>query len=227
MYNFHYLLYSVKSLLFEQYHRNSGFLLPFAEQNCRFSKCSKKTRKKKTTTSKKGELLKVVFSHSHPLTMDSNLLSSTADATARLLASSRREPSSSTGQTSTSTTSNSTTTRTRVPPSLAASTSSLAASTSLYSSTASLRPRHSLYGTEDRVVLDLGSRIWKFGFSGEAKPRACKSVLRMIGEEHSDTKGMIGKSLGLWGLEKGEVGDLEWEIREQRLKKGLRDVWFK
>lgn len=158
--------------------------------------------------------------------MEPTAPSSTADATARLLASTRREaPSSNTPQSSISTTT--TTTRTRVPPSLAASTTSLAASTSLYSSTASSRPRHSLYGTEDRVVLDLGSRIWKFGFSGEAKPRACKSVLKMIGEESNDVKGMTGKSLGLWGLEKGEVGDLEWEIREQRLKKGLRDVWFK
>ncbi|WVQ79414.1 hypothetical protein IAT38_001511 [Cryptococcus sp. DSM 104549] len=32
--------------------------------------------------------------------------------------------------------------------------------------------RHSLYGIEDRVVLDLGSRIWKVGFSGEPDPRA-------------------------------------------------------
>ena len=26
--------------------------------------------------------------------------------------------------------------------------------------------RHSLYGTEDRIILDPGSRIWKVGFSG-------------------------------------------------------------
>lgn len=31
--------------------------------------------------------------------------------------------------------------------------------------------RHSLYGVEDRVVIDPGSRIWKVGFSGEGKPR--------------------------------------------------------
>lgn len=31
--------------------------------------------------------------------------------------------------------------------------------------------RHSLYGTEDRVVIDPGSRIWKVGFSGEGRPR--------------------------------------------------------
>ncbi|OCF46109.1 hypothetical protein I317_00199 [Kwoniella heveanensis CBS 569] len=32
--------------------------------------------------------------------------------------------------------------------------------------------RHSLYGIEDRVVIDPGSRIWKVGFSGEPEPRA-------------------------------------------------------
>ncbi|KAI1796925.1 actin-domain-containing protein [Ganoderma leucocontextum] len=31
--------------------------------------------------------------------------------------------------------------------------------------------RHSLYGTEDRIILDPGSHIWKVGFSGEGKPR--------------------------------------------------------
>jgi actin-related protein 10 len=31
--------------------------------------------------------------------------------------------------------------------------------------------RHSLYGVEDRVIIDPGSRIWKVGFSGEGKPR--------------------------------------------------------
>jgi actin-related protein 10 len=31
--------------------------------------------------------------------------------------------------------------------------------------------RHSLYGTEDRVIIDPGSRIWKVGFSGEGRPR--------------------------------------------------------
>lgn len=32
--------------------------------------------------------------------------------------------------------------------------------------------RHSLYGVEDRVVIDAGSIIWKVGFSGEGRPRA-------------------------------------------------------
>lgn len=33
--------------------------------------------------------------------------------------------------------------------------------------------RHSLYGTDDRIILDPGSRVWKVGFSAEAAPRAC------------------------------------------------------
>src|SRR5258708_9174812 len=31
--------------------------------------------------------------------------------------------------------------------------------------------RNSLYGTEDRIVIDTGSRVWKVGFSGEGRPR--------------------------------------------------------
>jgi actin-related protein 10 len=31
--------------------------------------------------------------------------------------------------------------------------------------------RHSLYGTEDRIILDPGSCVWKVGFSGEGRPR--------------------------------------------------------
>jgi actin-related protein 10 len=42
--------------------------------------------------------------------------------------------------------------------------------------------RHSLYGTEDRVIIDPGSRVWKIGFSGEARPRA---VFRVQGRNGS------------------------------------------
>ncbi|KIY51794.1 actin-like ATPase domain-containing protein [Fistulina hepatica ATCC 64428] len=67
------------------------------------------------------------------------------------------------------------------------SSSSYASTSSLYvpttpvrSSHAAIQPtphfsstrRHSLYGAEDRIVIDPGSRIWKAGFSGEGKPRA-------------------------------------------------------
>ncbi|KAK4702740.1 actin-related protein 10, partial [Phenoliferia sp. Uapishka_3] len=110
----------------------------------------------------------------------------------------------------------------RPRPPLPTSSAALSAQTSPHYST-SLRSRHSLYGTEDRVVLDLGSRIWKVGFSGEPNPRECKSVLIMLGvEQGGDSNG----ATTLWGLEKGEVGEVEWEVREERLKRGLRNVWF-
>ena len=43
-----------------------------------------------------------------------------------------------------------------------------------YNSSSSLHTfarRHSIYGTEDRVVLDIGSLYIKCGFSGESHPR--------------------------------------------------------
>ncbi|WWC65654.1 uncharacterized protein I303_108275 [Kwoniella dejecticola CBS 10117] len=39
--------------------------------------------------------------------------------------------------------------------------------------------RHSLYGIEDRIVIDPGSRIWKVGFSGEPDPRSAFYALDM------------------------------------------------
>lgn len=45
---------------------------------------------------------------------------------------------------------------------------------SSYNSTSSIHSftrRHSIYGTEDRVVLDIGSLYIKCGFSGESHPR--------------------------------------------------------
>ncbi|KAG9315355.1 actin-domain-containing protein [Chiua virens] len=62
----------------------------------------------------------------------------------------------------------------RANPSLTATptTTRLASSHALHSSPHyTTTRRHSLYGTEDRVVIDPGSRIWKVGFSGEGKPR--------------------------------------------------------
>ncbi|KAM0754774.1 actin-like ATPase domain-containing protein [Meredithblackwellia eburnea MCA 4105] len=88
----------------------------------------------------------------------------------------------------------------------------------------SLRSRHSLYGTEDRIVLDLGSRIWKIGFSGEPAPRECISMLDIVTSQ--DGQGVSVAPIGLWSLDKGDVGELEWDIREERLKRALREVWF-
>ncbi|GAA5903287.1 hypothetical protein JCM5296_005654 [Sporobolomyces johnsonii] len=107
-----------------------------------------------------------------------------------------------------------------------------AASASSPHYTTSLRSRHSLYGTEDRVVLDLGSRVWKVGFSGETGPRACWSWLGpaaggALGREGREGPSGDDDEAGeIWGLEKGESGDERWEVREERVTRALRDMWF-
>lgn len=45
-------------------------------------------------------------------------------------------------------------------------------SSQAYSAYSGVTRRHSLFGTEDRIVLDIGSKYSKFGFSGEPRPRA-------------------------------------------------------
>ncbi|KPV73935.1 uncharacterized protein RHOBADRAFT_45227 [Rhodotorula graminis WP1] len=129
-------------------------------------------------------------------------------------------------------------------PSSSSSAALLAASTAASPHyTTSLRSRHSLYGTEDRVVLDLGSSVWKVGFSGESQPRACASVVSELARERargpaapapvasaasSARAGAAGGEEGaaLWGLEKGEPGEVEWMVREERVKRLLRRLWF-
>ncbi|PWZ01744.1 actin-like ATPase domain-containing protein [Testicularia cyperi] len=58
-----------------------------------------------------------------------------------------------------------------VPSASAAASSSAAAASGYVGATR----RHSLFGTEDRIVLDIGSKYSKFGFSGEPRPRAIVS----------------------------------------------------
>lgn len=91
-----------------------------------------------------------------------------------------------------------------------------AQSSASYSNT--VRSRQALYGVEGCVVLDLGSRIWKVGFSGEEGPRDCLSVLGMPGGGEQES--------GIWRLEKYAVEERIWRVREERLKRGLRAVWF-
>lgn len=42
--------------------------------------------------------------------------------------------------------------------------------------------RHSIYGTEDRVVLDIGSLYIKCGFSGESSPRHLVPTWSCLGQ---------------------------------------------
>ncbi|OAV94999.1 hypothetical protein PTTG_05497 [Puccinia triticina 1-1 BBBD Race 1] len=59
--------------------------------------------------------------------------------------------------------------------------------------TTNLRSRHSLYGTDDRVILDLGSKVWKAGFSSETNPRVVISV-------HELCKPILGNIDSIWNI---------------------------
>ncbi|KAI0833618.1 actin-domain-containing protein [Trametes gibbosa] len=75
--------------------------------------------------------------------------------------------------------------------------------------------RHSLYGTEDRIILDPGSRLWKVGFSGEGKPRDVFLA-----------EGQTGRSL--WTLNRAsKLAEREEEdkILEAKLQACLRSVF--
>ena len=84
---------------------------------------------------------------------------------------------------------------------LAASAASVLQSSPHYATTR----RHSLYGTEDRIVLDPGSRVWKTGFSGEGRPRDV-----FFAEE--------GERTALWDRERCR-GSAEQEEEEGRMLK--------
>ena len=77
--------------------------------------------------------------------------------------------------------------------------------------------RHSLYGTEDRIILDPGSRIWKVGFSGEGKPR---DVFYAAGDSAES----------LWTLNRASKPaerEEEDRILEAKLQACLRSVFHK
>jgi actin-related protein 10 len=76
--------------------------------------------------------------------------------------------------------------------------------------------RHSLYGVEDRVIIDPGSRIWKVGFSGEGKPR--------------DVFYAVGPNDTLWNLSRAADPQEQAEedkMLEIQLQKCLRSVFHK
>ena len=74
---------------------------------------------------------------------------------------------------------------------------------------------HALYGTEDRIVLDPGSRVWKVGFSGEGKPRDVFAV--------DDGAGLWDFSEMRPALEREEVE----KLIEQRVQEWLRKVFYR
>lgn len=63
--------------------------------------------------------------------------------------------------------------------------------------------RHSLYGTDDRIVLDLGASVWKVGFSGEASPRQVLAPTRP-GDGSTQPQ-------GIWEVEFEDVARAELE----------------
>ncbi|KAF7312503.1 Fungal specific actin related protein [Mycena indigotica] len=75
--------------------------------------------------------------------------------------------------------------------------------------------RHSLYGVEDRIIIDPGSRIWKVGFSGEGRPR-----------DVFYAGGVNEKPLWTLGLGSDSAEEVEKErVLEIRLEHHLRSVF--
>ena len=77
--------------------------------------------------------------------------------------------------------------------------------------------RHSLYGVEDRVIIDPGSRIWKVGFSGEGRPRDVFLA---------DAK----SGVSLWNLHRVTIPAEraeEEKLLEVKLQRCLRSVFHK
>lgn len=75
--------------------------------------------------------------------------------------------------------------------------------------------RHSLYGTEDRIILDPGSRVWKVGFSGEGKPRD----VFLAGGDEGRPLWDLSRATNPWDREE------EDKLLEARLQKCLRTVF--
>lgn len=76
--------------------------------------------------------------------------------------------------------------------------------------------RHSLYGTEDRIIIDPGSHVWKVGFSGEGKPRH-------VGVVGQGPQGTLWGSTQKYTTEEREEAD---RMLAQRLQDRLRSVFF-
>lgn len=76
--------------------------------------------------------------------------------------------------------------------------------------------RHSLYGTEDRIIIDPGSHVWKVGFSGEGKPRH----VSVVGQ---GSQAILWGSTQKYSTEEREEAD---RILAQRLQDCLRSMFF-
>ncbi|KDQ14960.1 hypothetical protein BOTBODRAFT_159018 [Botryobasidium botryosum FD-172 SS1] len=77
--------------------------------------------------------------------------------------------------------------------------------------------RHSLYGTEDRIILDPGSRVWKVGFSGEGKPRAILCVA---------PEGSLWNVESFAASKRSDEREEEERVLEHRIQDRLRSVFL-
>ncbi|CEI96780.1 hypothetical protein RMCBS344292_10934 [Rhizopus microsporus] len=96
------------------------------------------------------------------------------------------------------------------------------------SSFQSFTRRHSIYGTEDRVVLDIGSLYIKCGFSGESSPRHIVptwSCLEYLRNEEGEVIRVNKQLEELYSLDVMAKGNLD-EI-EENFKKLLHDIYFR
>jgi actin-related protein 10 len=76
--------------------------------------------------------------------------------------------------------------------------------------------RYSLYGSEDRVVLDLGSKLWKYGFSSDSAPRGVVDV---------STWG--GPDAGLWDQDCSKWTDEQEKQVQAVVQRGLRQIVYR
>ncbi|KDN48225.1 actin-like ATPase domain-containing protein [Tilletiaria anomala UBC 951] len=103
-----------------------------------------------------------------------------------------------------------------LPSSISTATRASARASSSSSGTSAYVPMQrrllSLHGTDDRVVLDIGSRVTKFGFSGEPTPRGIISSIVLPPEWSSfERKGDNGKGKGKErALEEGDQDMCLW-----------------
>ncbi|KAI8063445.1 actin family [Gongronella butleri] len=102
--------------------------------------------------------------------------------------------------------------------------SSYATSSSLHTFTR----RHSIYGTEDRVVLDIGSLYIKCGFSGESHPRHIVPTWTNLDRsklKDGEAYRIDAEMKELYTLDIMAQGNID--VIEDKLKRLLHDIYFR
>ncbi|KAG2171537.1 hypothetical protein INT43_008263, partial [Umbelopsis isabellina] len=97
-------------------------------------------------------------------------------------------------------------------------------STSLYSR------GHSIYGIEDRVVLDIGTLYIKCGFSGESRPRHIVPTWtrqRRSQDLEGEAYAVSGEFSELYGLDISTRSPSAYAAFEQRLARLLHDIYYR